>query len=109
MICGGEDEPLRRRGVARRADPGEERRPSRRKLAAAAAGARPDAGFAWAGAFGSTATGLPIIRRLPRRPRIHAVMGYGGNGITFSRIAAEIIATELGGGDDRDAPLFAGE
>jgi len=63
--------------------------------------------FAWAGAFGATATGLPIIRRLPRRPRIHAVMGYGGNGITFSRIASEIIATELDGGQDRDAGLFA--
>ena len=35
-------------------------------------------------------------------------MGYGGNGITFSRIAAEIIATELDGGEDRDAGLFAG-
>jgi glycine/D-amino acid oxidase-like deaminating enzyme len=63
--------------------------------------------FAWAGAFGSTATGLPIISPLPRKPRIHVVMGYGGNGLTFSRIAAELIATELRGGQDRDAALFA--
>jgi glycine/D-amino acid oxidase-like deaminating enzyme len=35
-------------------------------------------------------------------------MGYGGNGITFSRIASEIIATELDGRQDRDAGLFAG-
>ena len=34
-------------------------------------------------------------------------MGYGGNGITFSQIASEIVATELGGGRDRDADLFA--
>ena len=33
-------------------------------------------------------------------------MGYGGNGITYSRIAAEMIATELGGGRDADADLY---
>lgn len=36
------------------------------------------------------------------------VMGYGGNGITFSRLAAEIVVTEIGGGTHRDARLFAG-
>jgi glycine/D-amino acid oxidase-like deaminating enzyme len=35
------------------------------------------------------------------------VLGHGGNGITFGRIAAEIIATDLGGGVF-DADLFAG-
>ena len=55
-----------------------------RKLKRLLPGLDPTPEFAWAGAFGATATGLPIIRRLPRRPRIHAVMGYGGNGITFS-------------------------
>jgi glycine/D-amino acid oxidase-like deaminating enzyme len=34
-------------------------------------------------------------------------MGYGGNGITFSQIASEIVTTELTGGRDRDADLFA--
>jgi glycine/D-amino acid oxidase-like deaminating enzyme len=34
-------------------------------------------------------------------------MGYGGNGITFSRIAAELAATALRGGQDRDSALFA--
>jgi glycine/D-amino acid oxidase-like deaminating enzyme len=63
--------------------------------------------FAWAGAFGSTATGLPIIGPIPRNPRVHAVLGYGGNGITFSRIAAELVSTALRGGLDRDAALFA--
>jgi len=63
--------------------------------------------FAWAGAFGSTATGLPIIGTLPRRPRIFSVMGYGGNGITWSRIAAELVTSALDGRDDGDADLFA--
>ncbi|HVL20451.1 MAG TPA: hypothetical protein VM422_05625 [Amaricoccus sp.] len=39
---------------------------------------------------------------------MHAVMGSGGNGITFSRLAAEIVTTEIGGGTDRNARIFAG-
>ncbi|MEO9340643.1 FAD-dependent oxidoreductase [Mesorhizobium sp. SB112] len=63
--------------------------------------------FSWAGSFGTTTTGLPYIGRVPRKPRIFAVMGYGGNGITYSQIASEIIATALSGKDDSDADLFA--
>ncbi|TGS86806.1 FAD-binding oxidoreductase, partial [Mesorhizobium sp. M2D.F.Ca.ET.178.01.1.1] len=44
--------------------------------------------FAWTGSFGTTTSGLPYIGAVPRHPRIHAVMGYGGNGITFSQIAS---------------------
>src|SRR5690606_17487645 len=65
--------------------------------------------FAWAGAFGTTRTGLPLIGRLPRHPRVHAVLGYGGNGITFSRIAAEMVRADLTGATDADAGLFAFE
>ncbi|MER8691265.1 NAD(P)/FAD-dependent oxidoreductase [Mesorhizobium opportunistum] len=63
--------------------------------------------FAWTGSFGTTTTGLPYIGAIPRHPRIHAVMGYGGNGITFSRIASEIVSASIGGFDDTDAGLFA--
>lgn len=34
-------------------------------------------------------------------------MGYGGNGITYSQLASEMVATALAGGEDRDADLFA--
>ena len=106
VICGGEDEPFQ--DEARRdALIGEKAAAIKRKLGKLFPALDPTPEFAWAGAFGSTATGLPIIRRLPRRPRMRAVLGYGGNGITFSRIAAEIISTELAGGVDRDAELFA--
>ena len=63
--------------------------------------------FAWTGSFGTTSSGLPIIGRLPRHPGIFAVMGYGGNGITFSQIASEIVRSALAGRPDRDADLFA--
>jgi glycine/D-amino acid oxidase-like deaminating enzyme len=66
---------------------------------------RPD--FAWTGSFGTTTTGLPYIGAIPRHPRIHAVMGYGGNGITFSQIASEIVPASINGLDDTDARLFA--
>ncbi len=66
---------------------------------------KPD--FAWAGSFGTTTTGLPYIGRVPRHPRVHAVMGYGGNGITYSQIASEILASALDGKDDSDADLYA--
>jgi glycine/D-amino acid oxidase-like deaminating enzyme len=63
--------------------------------------------FVWSGSFGTTTTGLPLIGRLPGPGKIFAVMGYGGNGITFSQLASEIVATALSGGKDRDADLFA--
>lgn len=63
--------------------------------------------FAWTGSFGTTTTGLPYIGAIPRHPRVHAVMGYGGNGITFSQIASEIVSASLCGLDDTDAKLFA--
>jgi glycine/D-amino acid oxidase-like deaminating enzyme len=69
--------------------------------------ARPE--FAWAGALGTTRTGLPLIGKLPGYPRVHAVMGYGGNGITFSRIAAEIVCADFSGATDTDAARFAFE
>ncbi|MEO3385339.1 FAD-dependent oxidoreductase [Mesorhizobium sp. CAU 1741] len=63
--------------------------------------------FAWAGSFGTTTTGLPYMGELPGHRGVFAVQGYGGNGITFSQIASEIIATTIAGGDDADAKLFA--
>ena len=49
---------------------------------------------------------MPRIGGLPRRPRLFAVMGYGGNGITFSQIASEIVCNLIEGRGDADAALF---
>jgi hypothetical protein len=35
-------------------------------------------------------------------------MGFGGNGITYSQIASEILRGELTGQRDRDAKLLSG-
>lgn len=62
---------------------------------------------AWTGSFGASTTGLPTIGRVPGYKNLYSVMAYGGNGITFSRIAAEIIAADIFGRRDPDADLFS--
>ena len=62
--------------------------------------------YAWAGSFGTTGTGLPLIGKVPGHNRIWAVLGFGGNGITYSRIAADIIGAALSGRTDPDAGLY---
>jgi glycine/D-amino acid oxidase-like deaminating enzyme len=59
--------------------------------------AEPCAQTAWSGVFGTTADGLPLIGPVPGHPRILAAYGYGGNGITFGFLAAQLIAGLIGG------------
>jgi glycine/D-amino acid oxidase-like deaminating enzyme len=63
--------------------------------------------FTWAGCFGASATGLPAIGAIPGAKRCYAVLSYGGNGITFSAIAAQVIQRAILGLPDLDADLFA--
>ena len=65
------------------------------------------AAFAWCGSFGASPTGLPTIGAIPERPGCLAILAFGGNGITYSRIAAEVITAQLTGQPDVDADLFA--
>lgn len=62
--------------------------------------------YVWGAPFGVTRDGLPIIDRAPGHERVFAIMGFGGNGITFSMIAAEIVAATIAGRADPDAGLF---
>ena len=106
VICGGEDEPFADEAARDALLPAKSARLAA-KLGKLFPAIDPRPEFAWTGSFGTTRTGLPRIGRLPGRPRVHAVLGYGGNGITFSRIAAEIVRSNLTGGSDADAALFA--
>lgn len=62
--------------------------------------------FQWAGAFAKTKDGLPYIGSIPERPRTSFALGFGGNGITFSLIAAEMIRDQLGGKKNPDQHIF---
>lgn len=62
--------------------------------------------YAWSAPFSVTDDGLPIIDRVPGVERIFAVMGFGGNGITFSVIGAQIVAAMIAGRRDPDADIF---
>lgn len=66
-----------------------------------------DVEYSWAGAFGASATGLPVIGNVPGMPRVCAVLGFGGNGTTYAQVAAEMIANALSGKPEPDIDLFA--
>lgn len=63
--------------------------------------------YRWTGSFGGSRTGLPAIGAIPGAPGCYAVLGFGGNGITFSMIAAQILQRAILGIPDPDAGLFA--
>ena len=64
------------------------------------------ADYAWTGSFGESPTGLPAIGPIKKLPRCYAVLGFGGNGITFSMLAAQLISRHMQGIKDPDAEIF---
>jgi glycine/D-amino acid oxidase-like deaminating enzyme len=64
------------------------------------------AAFVWAGTFGETKDGLPYIGATPEFPNASFALGYGGNGIVFSLIAAEIIRDSFLGQPNPERDLF---
>lgn len=65
--------------------------------------------FSWTGTFGATKDGLPFIGGYDKLPNSYFALGFGGNGITFSLIAAEIIRDLLLGKENKDASIFSFE
>lgn len=65
-----------------------------------------EAAYAWAGTFGETKDGLAYIGAHSKFPHAYFALGYGGNGISFSLIAAEIIRDDFLDRKNRDAPIF---
>jgi glycine/D-amino acid oxidase-like deaminating enzyme len=52
----------------------------------------PPVAYAWAGSFAETRDGLPLIGRVPGMdPRLQFALCYGGNGITYSTHAGDMI------------------
>ena len=67
------------------------------KLTALWPAAATDIEFRWAGTFDTTRDGLPLIGPVPGAKGIYAAYGYGGNGITFSFLAAQLIGDLIAG------------
>ena len=63
--------------------------------------------FSWTGTFGSTKDALPYIGTYPKTPHTYYALGFGGNGITFSVIAAEIICDLIAGKKNNNHSLFS--
>ena len=67
----------------------------------------PPIDYAWGGSFASTSDGLPFIGRVPgMNPRLQFALCYGGNGITFSVHAAEMILAAVEGRSHELDPVF---
>ena len=63
--------------------------------------------FSWCGTFAETPDGLAYIGSHSRFPRCHFTLGFGGNGMTYSALAAQYIAQRLSEGSYPDeAHLF---
>lgn len=108
MMIGGEDEdfrnPVKRDGLLRK---------KIKKLEREFGKMYPEIPFetdmAWCGTFSSTEDGLPYIGTWPGKKRMFFALGYGGNGITFSMIAAQVITHLLMGKKDKRAEVFGFE
>ena len=106
MICGGEDEAFQDEAT-RDALLAPKTARLQTKLHQLLPQLDGQAAFAWCGSFGASPTGLPTIGAIPERPGCFAILAFGGNGITYSRIAAEVLTAQLAGTPDLDADLFA--
>jgi len=65
--------------------------------------------FAWSGTFGQTKDSLPYIGTYRKTLNTYYALGFGGNGITFSVVAAEILCDMICGKPNTNAKLFSFE
>ncbi len=62
--------------------------------------------MAWCGTFSSTDDGLPYMGPWKKDSRILYALGYGGNGITFSMIAAQVLKNIIQNQEDDRLKTF---
>ncbi|HEX3116006.1 MAG TPA: FAD-dependent oxidoreductase [Bradyrhizobium sp.] len=118
IIIGGEDSSHAIQPEQRDRLIPEKARALTRKLAALWPVANLDIDFRWSGTFDTTDDGMPLIGPVPGMKGIYAAYGYGGNGITFSFLAARLIGDLIAGSTsallkdfaiDRDGDRAAGQ
>jgi glycine/D-amino acid oxidase-like deaminating enzyme len=103
IIIGGEDSTDIVESEARDQLIPEKSRVLAQRLAALWPRANTEIEFRWAGTFDTTADGLPLIGPVPGVKGVYAAYGYGGNGITFSFLAARMIGDLIAG---KTSPLL---
>jgi glycine/D-amino acid oxidase-like deaminating enzyme len=106
VICGGGDEIIAD-AAARDALLAAKTRLLEARLSALFPRLDSRARYAWCGTFGDSVSGTPSIGAVPGMASCFAVLGYGGNGITFSALAAQLLRNQITGADDPDGELFA--
>jgi len=63
--------------------------------------------YYWSATFASTHDGLPLIGEHPEYPNCYFSLGYGGNGMIYSCIGAQIIKDLIIGGNNHDSYIFS--
>ena len=97
LLVGGADVPFKNAGARDLMLPRQIRRLQQQYEELFGTGMPPVA-YAWAGSFAETRDGLPLIGRVPGMdPRLQFALCYGGNGITYSVHAGEIIRAGIEG------------
>ena len=106
VICGGEDAEISD-ADERDALNGEKTRRLAEKLGKLLPMIDPTPENSWSGSFGDSRTGTPTVGPVPHMPNCYAAMGYGGNGITFSMMAGQMLRGMIAGTGDPDSDLVS--
>jgi len=97
LIVGGEDVPFKSPAAREALLPRQIRRLSA-KYEQLFGEPLPKVAYSWAGSFAETKDGLPFIGAVPgMNPRLQFALCYGGNGITYSVHAGEMIRAGIEG------------
>jgi glycine/D-amino acid oxidase-like deaminating enzyme len=105
LLVGGEDVDLDSPRY-RAATLGQKGRRLATKTATLLPGVKPVWSHVWAGAFGESRDGLPIIDQVPGMPGCFTVMGFGGNGTVYAMLAAQLMPGLVAGRSPADSRLF---
>lgn len=105
VMIGGEDEAFRSPARRDRLLPRKVKRLTRH-LGEMLPGLAAEPAFGWTGTFGETKDGLPFVGEWSEAPGRVFALGYGGNGITFGMVAAELVRDLCLGRTSADASIF---
>lgn len=105
ILIGGADAPFKNVTWRDRLMPDRTRRLEKR-LETLLPSVATETAFSWAGTFAVTPDGLPFIGPSESCPQAFFALGYGGNGITFGVIAADILRDLCLGRPNEDARVF---